>query len=128
MEGDRASSQPLVVDPTNDEQNQAGEDLLFENRNSESPDHYGVNDGVSGSGYLELNNTLPWDGLPTVDESEDSEVFISGDDRLGVSVDEPNLETHLWMMHLMKLWICHWCLQGRPVFQPKHFLHHNLVL
>ncbi|CAJ1057659.1 uncharacterized protein LOC127536900 [Xyrichtys novacula] len=32
------------------------------------------------------------------------------------------------MMHLIKLWICHRCLQGRPMFQPKHFLNHNLVL
>ncbi|XP_051814301.1 uncharacterized protein LOC127536900 [Acanthochromis polyacanthus] len=94
VEGDHASSQPSVVDLTNNEQNQAGEDLLVENRNSESPNHYGINDGASRSDYLELNDTLPWDGLPTVGESEDSEVIIvSGDDRLDVSVDEPNLET-----------------------------------
>lgn len=95
VEGDHAISQPSVVDLTNNEQNQAGEDLLVESRNSESPNHCGINDGASRSGYLELNDTLPWDGLLTVGESEDSDVvfIISGDDRLDVSVDEPNLET-----------------------------------
>ncbi|CAG5980160.1 unnamed protein product, partial [Menidia menidia] len=77
VEGDHAISHPSVVDLTNNEHNQADEDLLVENRNSES--------------YLELNDTLAWDGLPT----EDSDVvfILSGDDMLDVNVDEPNLET-----------------------------------
>lgn len=94
MEDDPAISQPSVVDLTDNEQNQAVEDLLVENKNSESPNHYGINDGAS-SGYLELSDTLPWDGLLTLGESKDSDAvfIISGDDRLGVTVDETNLET-----------------------------------
>ncbi|KAM7423444.1 hypothetical protein PAMA_000003 [Pampus argenteus] len=96
-EGDQTINQPSVVDLTDNEQNQSGEDLLVENRNSESPNHFGINDGVSRSGNLDLNDTLPWDGLLTVGESGDSDVvfIISGDDRLDVSMDEPNLETEI---------------------------------
>lgn len=94
VEGDYATSQPSVVDLTNNEQNQAGDDLLVENRNLESPNNCGINDGASESGYLDLNDTVLWDGLPTVGESEDSDivVILSADDRLDVSLDEPNLE------------------------------------
>ena len=74
MEGVYAISQPSVVDLTDNEQNQAVEDLLVENRNSESPNHSGNNNGAS-SGYLELNDTLPWDGLLTLAESEDSDAW-----------------------------------------------------
>lgn len=83
-----------MVDLTDNEQNQAVEDLLVENRNSESPNHHVINDGASTSGYLEVNETLPWDGLLTLGEGEDSDavIIISGD-RLDVTVDEPNLET-----------------------------------
>lgn len=75
VEGVYAISQPSVVDLTDNEQNQAVEDLLVENRNSESPNHSGNNNGAS-SGYLELNDTLPWDGLLTLAESEDSDAWV----------------------------------------------------
>lgn len=44
---------------------------------------------------MELNDTLPWDGLPNVGESEDSVavVIISGDNRVDISVVELNPET-----------------------------------
>ncbi|XP_028291708.1 uncharacterized protein LOC114463690 [Gouania willdenowi] len=89
--GDHEISQPSVVDLTDNEQSQAIEDLF---RNSESPNHYGINDGASTSDNLELNDTLPWDGLLTLDESKDSDaiIIISGDVSY-VTVDEPNLET-----------------------------------
>lgn len=95
VEADHAITQPSVVDLTDNEPNQATDDLLVENINSEPSNHFVINDGASISGYLELNDTLPWDGLPTVGESEDSDAvaIISGDNRVDISVVELNPET-----------------------------------
>ncbi|KAL3976398.1 hypothetical protein ACER0C_022284 [Sarotherodon galilaeus] len=94
VEADHAITQPSVVDLTDNEHNQAADDLLVENRNSEPSNHFVINDGASISGYLELNDTLPWGGLPTVGDSEDSDavVIISGDNRVDISVVELNPE------------------------------------
>lgn len=94
VEANHAITQPSVVDLTGNEPNQAADDLLVENINSE-PSNFVINDGASISGYLELNDTLPWDGLPNVGESEDSDavVIISGDNRVDISVVELNPET-----------------------------------
>ncbi|CAI5655050.1 unnamed protein product [Oreochromis niloticus] len=95
VEADHAITQPSVVDLTDNEHNQAADDLLVENINSEPSNHFVINDGASISGYLELNDALPWDGLPIVGESEDSDavVIISGDNRVDISVVELNPET-----------------------------------
>lgn len=93
VEGDRVTSQHSEVDLTENEQNQAVADLLVENRNSESPHHHVINDGASTSGSFELNDTLPWDGLLTLGEGEDSDaVIIISEDMLEVTEDQPNLE------------------------------------
>ncbi|TKS88093.1 hypothetical protein D9C73_022217 [Collichthys lucidus] len=92
VEDDHTTSQPSEVDLT--DQNQAVEYLLVENRNSESTYHHFINDGASTSGNLELDETLPWDGLLTLGEGEDSHaVIFVGEGRLDVTEDEPNLET-----------------------------------
>ncbi|XP_035772312.1 uncharacterized protein LOC118456031 [Neolamprologus brichardi] len=69
VEADHAITQPSVVDLTDNERNQAADDLLVENINSEPSNHFLINDGASISGYLELNDTLPWDGLPNLQEA-----------------------------------------------------------
>lgn len=94
VEGNQVTSQHSLVDLTDNEQNQAVENLFLENRNSESPQHHVINDGASTSGCLELNETLPWDGLLTLGEGEDSDaVIIISEDLLHVTEDQPNLET-----------------------------------
>ncbi|XP_039890650.1 uncharacterized protein LOC120735377 [Simochromis diagramma] len=65
VEADHTITQPSVVDLTGNEPNQAADDLLVENINSE-PSNFVINDGASISGYLELNDTLPWDGLSNI--------------------------------------------------------------
>lgn len=74
-----------------------------------------------------FGTTMGWSA--NSDADSDAVIIINGDDRLGVTVDETNLETLFPEKEDdAAQWISHRCLQGRPMFQPKHFLNHNLVL
>ncbi|XP_039651033.1 uncharacterized protein LOC120555909 [Perca fluviatilis] len=69
-EDDLSVTQPPLIDLTEHEQKQAVENLLVENRNSESPNVDETNYGASSSEDLELNDTLQWDGLLTLGSVE----------------------------------------------------------
>lgn len=88
MEGDDITSQHSVVDLIDKDNNQAVEDV---NRDSEGQYHCAIDDGASTSGYYELSETLPWDGLQTLGEGEASDivVFVS-EDLLHVTEDQAN--------------------------------------